>query len=746
MQSSKSSSGSDVRRTLSRRSLLQGIGAGAGLIVTFSSTAAAGGSRADQARGTLAQQSAPREAPLDLDSYLAMNEDGTVTLFTGKVEYGQGIATGFAQLVAEELSLPFESIEVVDGITDRVPYDGATVGSQSTRGTGPRIRLAAAEMREWLLELGSEELGAPVADLGVENGAVIVTGSPETKADFATLAAGKSATREIRADVRLKDPADYTVVGQDIPRMDVPMKVNGEMKFGIDAEVEGMVYGKVVRPAARGSRLESVDFSTAENMPGVVGVFHEGDFAGVAAEGLEQAEAALAAVQAVWTPPATTTTHETIYDLLKSTPDDGQILEEETTPKERESGTAFAEHTVSATFKAPYVSHAPMEPKAALVQITDERVDVWTSTQSPFRVQEAIAEVLGRPLDQVVVTTLMSGGAFGSKSPADAEIEAALLARAVNRPVKIIWTRQEEYQEARFRPAMLIEVEAGIDETGLVSVWNYNLYSSAYFPEGAEEPTRCAANASANIRHTYDVVNSETTWYQSDSPLPPHFWRGNGAAINTLAREVTLDELAELAGVDPVTFRSGLLLNNPRLLAVMDAVVEKAGWTPGVGSTGQGIGMALCYENDSYVAEVAHVAVDESSGRIQVLHVDAAVDCGLVVNPLAVRMQAEGSVIQSLSPVLREMVTFENGRVTNPTFGQSRPIRMSEAPTVDLVFVEDKTQPMGGIGEPFVAPVPAAVSNAIYDAVGIRLRELPFTPDRVLAALAERDAVATPGA
>lgn len=736
---SKSASDHGPDRTLSRRSLLQGFGASAGLMVVFSSTGVTTASRGNQSSRSLALQDTERSAPVDLDSYLLLNEDGTVTLLTGKVEYGQGIQTGFGQLVAEELSIPFESVEVIHGITDRVPYDGSTVGSQSTRRTGPILRQAAAEMREWLLELGAEELGVPVTDLSLQDGAIVVTGSPATSIEFAALAAGEPSTRELRADVPLKDPADYTVVGQDIPRVDVPPKVTGEMKYGIDAAVEGMVYGKVVRAPARGSTLDSVDFSVAEGMSGVVGVVHDGNFAGVAAESLEQAEAALSAVEAVWTPPATTTTHETIYDLLKSTPDDGQALEEETTtPEDSGSGLAAAEQMITATFKAPYVSHAPMEPKAALVQITDERVDVWTSTQGPFGAQEAVAELLGRPIEEVVVTPLMGGGAFGSKTPFDAEIEAARLAQAVDRPVKVIWTRQEEYQEARFRPAMLIELEAGLDATGRISAWNFDLYSSAYYPEGAAEPTSCAANASANVRDTYDVETSVTTWYQSHSPLPPHFWRGNGAAINTFAREVVLDELAELAGADPVSFRAGLLLSSPRLQAVMDAAVEKAGWTPGVGSTGEGVGIALCYENDTYVAEVAKVEVDETSGQIRVLHVDAAADCGLVVNPLAVHMQAEGSVIQSLSPTLREMVTFENGRVTNPTFGQARPIRMSESPTVDLVFVEDKTQPMGGIGEPFVAPVPAAVSNAVYDAVGIRLRELPFTPDRVLAALAER--------
>lgn len=729
--------------TLSRRRFLQAVGAGAGLMVAWSSTATAGGGRGGNGLVTRAQGGRP-EPPMDVDSYLLVNEDGTITVMTGKVEYGQGIQTGFGQLVAEELSVPFESVEVIHGITDIVPYDSATVGSGSTRRTGVRLRQAAAEMREWLIELGAAELGVAASELAVQGGAVVVASAPATMIEYAALASGKQAMRELREDVPLKDPAEYTVVGQDIPRVDVPFKVNGAMKYGIDAAVERMVYGKILRPPARGATLESVDFSAAETMPGVVGTFHDGNFAGLAAERLDQAESALSAVRATWTPPATTTTHVTIYDLLKSTPDAGEVQVDEDAGETAESvpdpmaALEGAAQRVSAEFRAPYVSHSPIEPKAALVQIADDRVDVWTSTQSPFGARGAVAEVLGLPPEQVVVTTLMGGGAFGSKSPSDAEVEAARLAKAVGRPVKIIWTRQEEFQDARFRPAMLIEIEAGLDEAGNLAAWKYDLYSSAYFPEGAAEATRCGASQSANMREIYDFPTAVTTWYQSDSPLPPHFWRVNGATNNTFAREVTLDELAELAGVDPVTFRTKLLGKNPRMQAVMDAVVEKAGWTPGVGSTGQGIGLAMAADTGSWIAEIAHVEVDEASGLIRARHFDVAIDCGLVVNPLAVRSQAEGSVVMGMSPTLREMTTFDSGRVTNPTFGQYRPITMMEAPSVDVVFVEDKTNPMGGIGEPIVSPVTAAVSNAVYDAVGIRLREVPFTPDRVLAALAER--------
>ncbi len=724
-------------KTLSRRQLVQATGAVAGLAIAFSS-------RPDRAstRAVARQQPGAPQPPTDLDSYLRVNEDGSITAMTGKVEFGQGIQTGFGQLIAEELSVPFESVQMIHAITDQVPYDGTTAGSSSTRRTGVRLRQAAAEMRAWLIELGATELGVGAEELAVNDGAVFVSASPQTSVSYAELAAGKVAQRELREDIVLKDPADYTIVGTDVPRVDVPMKVNGAMKYGIDAAVDGMVFGKIVRPPARGATLASIDFSAAEAMPGVVGVIHDGEFAGLAAETLEQAEAALGAVEAEWTLPATTTTHETIYDLLKSTPDAGQKLGEEDEAIIEEDPAVAVDNstqTISLTYKAPYVSHSPIEPKSSLVRITDDRVDVWTSTQAPFSVQSAVATALDREPTSVVVTTLMGGGAFGSKVQPDSEVEAARLAQAVGRPVKLIWTRQEEFQDARFRPAMLIEIEAGLDDAGNLSAWNYDLYSAAYFPEGAAVPTACAASQSADIRDVYDAPTSVTMWYQSHSPLPPYYWRVNGASPNSFAREAAIDELAEMAGLDPVAFRTRLLANNPRMQAVMDAAVAKAGWTPGVGSTGQGIGIGLAFDVGSWVAVIAHVEVDETTGQIRVRHVDTAIDCGLVVNPLAVRHQAEGSIIMGLSPTLREMTTFENGRVTNATFGEYQPITMMEAPTVDCVFVEDKTQPMGGVGEPFVGPVPAAVANAVYDAVGIRLYDMPFTPDRVLAVLQSRD-------
>jgi nicotinate dehydrogenase subunit B len=735
-----------IQRRLSRRRLLQAAGASAGLVVVWSSRGAAQEASpvASPAASPAATPAAAQRPtiPTDLDSYLAVNEDGTVSLATAKVEFGQGIETGFRQLVAEELSLPFEHVSIVMGITDRTAYDLGTFGSLSTRFTGPRIRQAAAEMREWLKELGAESLGSPADQLMVEGGKVFPTSDNTKSVTYADLAAGKKAARELREDVPLKDPATYTVVGQPIPRVDIPLKVTGEMKYGIDSFVEGMVHGKIIRPPAIGATLQSIDFSEAEKLPGVIGTFRDGDFAGLAAERIEQAEAALAAVKAVWSEVNTGNSDKNIHDLIKTTAHDPIPITleatgnaDEETPEPAVDPLANVTNPQTWTFTSPYVNHAPIEPRNALVQVSPGRVDVWASTQDPFSTRTAVATALGRDPQQVVVTPLASGGAFGSKILTPAAVEAARLAQAFNRPVKLIWSRVEEFMYGQYRPAMRLEITSGLNDEGRIAGWKYDLYSSAYYPETAERPTGAAADWSSNIAEIYDVPNAQTMHYQGQSPLSPYFWRVNGAAPNTFAREVTLDILAEMAGQDPVTFRRNHLANNPRMLAVLEAVVEKAGWTPAPGSTGQGIGVGLSYDGGSYVGEVAKVQVDSTTGQIQVLHVDVAFDCGLVVNPAGVQDQAEGSVVMSLSPTLREAITFENGKVTNPSFEQYQPITMKETPTVDVILVEDKANPMGGVGEPAVAPVPAAVANAVYDAIGVRLFEMPFTPERVLAAI-----------
>ncbi len=739
---------------ISRRRLVQGAGVAAGLTVFWSSGlhAAQSGTDASPVASPMAgatPESTPVAtapvAPTNLDAYLRVNEDGTVTLLTGKVEYGQGIETGFRQLAAEELYLPFESVTAVMGQTDKTPWDIVTAGSLSTRLTGPRVRQAGTAMRAWLLELGAEKLGQDVSKLSLKDGSVVVTADTSKAVTFAELAKGKKDTRELDPNLKLKDPATFSVVGQSVPRPDVAHKVNGEMKYGIDAVVEGMVWGKIVRPNGFGSTLTDIDFSEAEKMPGFVGSFRDGDFAGIAAERREQVEAAITKVKATWKPSPSTTTSDTIFDVLIKTSDKGEVIGDDTGPAQKEGNVTTVTEPLELTFRAPFVVHTPIEPRSALVEIKDDQVNVWSSTQDPWTVQSVVAAIVERDPKTVVVTPLAAGGAFGSKINPMAEPEAAKLAKAFKRPVKIVWSRAEEFTAGQYRPAMLVNITTGIDGQGGVASWLYDLHSASYFPEGSKTQNGAAADWSADIKEIYDVAVRRTTWFQANSPLPPFYWRVNGASTNTWAREVTLDILAEQSGVDPVTFRRNLLKSNARMEAVMDAVVKKSGWKPGVGMTGQGIGIALGFDATTFVAEVAQVEVDQKTGEIMVKHVDVAIDCGLIVNPGAVTHQVEGSVVMGVSSALREFITFEHGIVTNASFAQYAPITMRETPTIDVVFVEDKTNPMGGVGEPAVSPVTGAVANAVYDLLGIRLYDTPFTADRVLAEIKKKGA-ATPTA
>lgn len=725
-------------QSLSRRRFLEAAaGAAGGLLVTWSWTGATAAPIASDTPVStelaLAAQAARRTPPTDVKAYLKINPDSSVTLMTGKVEYGQGIETGFMQLVADELDVPFDNVHVIMGITDQTPYDIGTFGSLSTRTTGPIIRQAAATMRQWLLQLGADALGAPASQLATKDGAVIVTANPTKSIPFGKLAGGKTITRSIDKKAPVKQPSEFKYIGQSIPRVDVPHKVNGTQKYGYDMTVPGMVHARIVRPPSLDATLTTIDFSEAEKMPGVVGTYRDGNFAGLAAERYEQATRALAKVKATWNWPKTGHTSDNIFDLIKQTARPGQVMDKQ--PGNPDAGLASSSRKTSSLFRAPYVSHEPIEPTQALADVKPDKVQIWMSTQDPWSAQADVAALLKRPLESVVVTPMMSGGAFGRKSHTDPALEAARLSAALGRPVRVNRTREEEFQLDLFRPAMQVEIEAGLDSQGNVAGWKYDMWSTDYYPEGAKDPMFSAASAGIDAKDIYDLPNARTTWHQGDSPFPVAPWRANGASANALARESVIDELAAMAGVDPVTFRARLMTQNPRMLAVMKAAVKLANWKPGVGVTGQGVGIGLCVADNSYVAEIAHVTVDKTTGQIHLTHVDAAFDCGLVVNPDAVKYQIEGAIVLSASPTLSEAITFANGQVTNPTWNQYHPLRLKDVPTVDVVLVDNPTQPMAGVGEPAVPALPAAVSNAVYDAIGIRLREMPFTPDKVLAAL-----------
>jgi len=673
-----------------------------------------------------------------VDGYLSLDENGVITFKTSLIDFGQGIKTGFMQLIAEELYTSLDKIDSIMGQTDVVPFNIGTFGSLSTQLAGPALRGAAANMREWLLDLGAEALSVDRSEVSAKGGAVIVTADESKSIEYGELAGGQASARTIDPEVPLKDPATYEFVGQPIHRVDAVAKVTGAMQYGIDAKLDGMAYGRIVRPPALGAELVSIDFSDAEKVPGYIGSVVDGSFAAILAERVEQVNAALAAVKAEWTSVNTGNTSENIHDLLRSTADAGTPLgveqtEEGATPEPVVVNEIVAPLTV--TIKDQYVNHAAIEPFNALVNVTDEKVEVWTSTQSPFEVQAGVARVTGREPADVIVYPLAAGGAFGSKIMSHADMAAAVLSQRFGRPVKLWFTREEQFQFSQFRPAMVVDVTTGLDADGKIASWQYDAFTGGYYPETTDTVSGSASDWGAVVTEIYDVPNVATTLYNGHSPLPPYFWRVNGAATNALARETAITQLAELAGKDAVEFRLEMLGNNPTMAGVLNDLVAQSGYEPTVGPSGKGIGVALAFDANTCVGQVAKISLDEK-GVIYVDKVDCVVDCGLAVNPQGITDQMEGSINLSLSPTLAEAITFENGRVLTNTFGQYNPVRMPQvAKDVVVGIRQNLSGRLGGVGEPGIAPVMALIAHAFYDLTGVWLLEVPFTPERVLAAL-----------
>ena len=732
---------------LTRRTFFKGAAAAAGLAVVFKSPIAAQEASPVVADAPSAAWLADRYAPPasftflqgtdQLDAYLSIDADGVVTFMTSLIEFGQGIKTGFMQLIAEELYTSLDKIDSIMGQTDVVPFNLGTFGSLSTQLTGPTLRTAAANMREWLLDLGAESLGVDRSEVSAKGGAVIVTADESQSISYGELAGGQASARTLDPEVALKDPATYEFVGQPIHRVDAVAKVTGAMQYGIDKQLDGMVYGRVVRQPALGAQLLSIDFSAAEQVPGFVASFHDGNFAAVMAERVEQVNAALAAVKAEWSEVNTGNTSENIHELLRSTADAGtalgvEELEEGATPEPEMLNDIVT--PLSVTISDQYVNHAPIEPHNAVANVMADKVEIWTSTQSPFDVRTGVATALGRDPEEVVVYSLAAGGAFGSRVMSHLDMVAAVLSNAVGRPVKMWLTREEQFQFTQFRPAMTVDVVTGLDADGNIASWDYKAYTGAYYPETTDIPSGSASDWGAVVTEIYDVPGVSTMLYSGHSPLPPYYWRVNGATTNSFARETALNQLAELAGKDPVAFRMELLGNNPTMAGVLNDLVVQSGYEPTVGPSGKGMGLALAFDANTCVGQVAKISVD-AEGVIYVDRVDCVVDCGLAVNPQGITDQVEGSINLSLSPTLSEAIKFENGKVTTNTFGQYKPVRMQQTAKEIVVGVrQNLTARMGGIGEPAVAPVMAAISAAFYDLTGVWMLDAPFTPEKVLAA------------
>lgn len=694
--------GGAVSETLmKRRDFFRALG---GVVVVLTAEPADGQQQAPAAR------SGGLQTPREIAAWLHIGEDSAVTVFTGKVEVGQNIRTSLAQAVAEELRVPIERIRLVMGDTDLTPFDPGTFGSRTTPAMAPQLRRAAATMREVLTDLAVERWGCPREQVRIGDGSVKGPGTGQT-ASFGELTQGKRILKEISDAAPLTSVESWSVLGSSQPKVDGVAFVTGRHQFPSDLRLPGMLYGKVLRPPAFGASLVSADLSEAQRMPGVV-VVREGNFVGAAAPDEFTAAQAVAAIRAEWKLTPQPGAAE-LFEYLKENPVEAQGFGGASRHEAGsiEQGLAAADHRLRQTYTVAYIAHAPLEPRAAVAQWEEGKLTVWTGTQRPFGVRSELAQAFGLPESQVRVLVPDTGSGYGGKHTGDAAIEAARLARAARRPVKVVWTREEEFTWAYFRPAGIIEITSGVRRDGAVTAWEFHNYNSG----------------PAAIRTPYAIEHQRVEFHPARSPLRQGSYRALAATANHFARETHMDELAGLVGMDPLEFR---LKNaqDARLRAVLEAAAEKFGWRRRKKDPGVGYGLAAGFEKGGYVATCAEVAVDRATGAVRVVRVVEAFECGAIVNPDHLRNQVEGSIVMGLGGALFEAVEFEDGRILNPRFSAYRVPRFSDLPQIEVVLLDRKDLPAAGAGETPIVGIAPAAGNAIFDATGVRLRSLPLVP------------------
>ncbi|HLK02808.1 MAG TPA: molybdopterin cofactor-binding domain-containing protein [Candidatus Acidoferrum sp.] len=679
---------------LTRRDLFKFLGAGALILCADTKSVAMQESGRGQRRG--------EDLPKEIGAWLHIGEDGAVTVFTGKVEVGQNIRTSLTQAVAEELFVPPTQISVVMGDTLLTPFDMGTFGSRTTPTMNLQLRKAASAARDMLKDLAAQTWNVPREHLVAADGKI---SDPLSKnvSTYGDLLKGRELAQLIPEQDPLVPATEWKVAGKPLAKIDGRAFVTGAHKYPSDQKRPGVLYGKVVRPSKFEAKLSSVDASAAENMPGVI-VVHDGDFIAVAAPTEELATRAAAAIKTEWTA-APQPSSKTIFDYLRNN------------PESHESGNSSAKisapaNALSATYSVAYIAHAPIEPRAALAEWTGEKLTVWTGTQRPFGVREELASAFRIPLESVHVLMPDTGSGYGGKHTGETAIEAARLARAAKKPVKIVWTRKEEFTWAYFRPAGVIDIRASLDSNGRLEYWEFTNFNSG--------------GSGLNSPYAAEVRNEH--FQPTKYPLRQGSYRGLAATANHFARESFMDELAHQTKLDPLEFRLKNLKDD-RLRNVFEAAAKKFAWPRVKKSPGQGFGIAGGVEKGGYVATCAEVVVDKTSGAVRVVRVVTAFECGAIVNPDGLRNQVEGSNIMGLGGALFEAVEFEDGRILNAAFSKYRVPRFKDVPVIETVLLDRKDLPSAGAGETPIVGLAPAIGNAIFDATGIRLRSLPMVPN-----------------
>jgi isoquinoline 1-oxidoreductase len=653
------------------------------------------------------------ELPKEIGAWLHIGEDGTVTGFAGKAEIGQNVRTSLAQTIADELGVALTSVRMVLADTALTPFDAGTFGSRTIATITPQLRRVAAAARDLLVEQAAKQWNVPADKLLAGNGTV---SDPATGKSlrYAELAREDLGAQKPPAGDPIKPASQWIVAGTPVPKVDAREFVTGGHRYSTDLRPEGMLYGKILRPPSFSATLISYDDSAAKAMKDVV-LVRDGDFIGAAAPTVAAAEAALRSVGVKWKGLPQISDQE-IFSYLKKNAQPSNEERFRQTKGSVAEGLASAAHKLDATYNVAYIAHAPLEPRSAVAQWAGNKLTVWMGTQRPFAVRDDLADIFHVPEGNVRVIVPDTGSAYGGKHTSDAGLEAARLARAVGRPVKLVWTREEEFKWAYFRPAGVIEVKSGIAADGKLTAWEFHNYHSGM----------------SAIETPYVVANQLTQYHQVPLVLRSGSYRGLAGTANHFGRETHMDTLAHMASMDPLQFRLHNL-SDQRMRAVLEAGAKAFGWPRQKSAEGQGFGVAAGNEKGSYVATFAEISVDRKAGVVQVKKLVEAFECGAIVNPDGLRNQVVGAMIQGMGGALFEAIQFQDGKITNAHFSSYRVPRFRDLPQIEAVLVNRTDIPSAGAGETPIMAIAPAIGNAFFDATKVRLTNLPLQPERYLA-------------
>ena len=687
------------------------------------------GWRVGDASGTATAATAPPGfAP---NAFIRIGRDGHVTMIIGQVEMGQGMYTAMPMLLAEELEVGLDQVQLEHAPPDDKLYANPLVGFQMTGASSSvkflyePMRRAGAAARSMLVAAAAQTWNVDAASCRAHRG--VVTHTPTGRKLAYGALVDRAATLSVPPQVTIKDPTDFTLIGTPAKRLDTPAKVNGTAQFSIDVRLPGMKIATVAASPVLGGKLAELDDSKAKAIAGVHQIVRLDDAVAVVADHMWAAKQGLAALVIRWDdgPNGTISTADVVRELDAASQQPGVVARKQ---GDAAAALAGAASRIEAVYQVPFLAHTTLEPPNCTVQVRPDGCEVWTGSQVLSRAQATAAKVTGLPLEKVVVHNHLLGGGFGRRLEHDYVTQAVRIAKQVDGPVKVVWTREEDVQHDVYRPYYYDRLAAGLDARGQPIAWTHRLVGPSILARWAPPAFQNGLDGDAldgAVHLVYDIPAIQVEYVRHEEPvLNTGFWRGVGVTHNTFVIEGFIDELAAAAQQDPFEYRRALLAKSPRARAVLELAAEKAGWGAKL-PAGHGRGIALMYSGwDTYLAEVADVEVSPS-GEVRVRRIVCAVDCGTIVNPDIVKAQIEGGVMFGIGGALWGEITIKNGRVEQSNFHNVRVLRINEAPAIDVHLVRNGEAP-GGIGEPGTAVTAPALANAVFAATGKRIRKLPL--------------------